>query len=309
MDNVSRKLKQLVAATASRLRMVQADFADQGADVRREYLSEETERALAGVVPEERQPFLKALMEQFPSWDARVEVQLRKDESTDRSLTDVREIQDPNFLVARLIELAAGLGEGERKILVERLKEAGLASISHGAWPEDAETSLRQDLRLPPDSVLDARRVVEAVGMLADFALRLDQLVWGGWQQISRSATIRRDKALQQSVKAFLTGDQDVPRGQVANDLEKLRQLIASLVAAIGQSGRQFAARHLARFSPVEVEALASMEGGGFFVAKEVKCWRKYIELAEALNEAAIESEIMETIANYAENLMKGLRR
>ncbi len=289
--------------------MVQADFADQGADVRREYLSEEIERALSSVVPEQRKEFLGELIEQFPSWDAKVEVQLRKDETTDRTLTDERELQDPNFLVARLIDRSAGLGEGERKVLVERLKEAGLARISQGAWPEEAEAALRQNLRLSKDKGVEPTRTLELVGMLADFALRLDQLVWSSWQRIAPRSNIRRDKALQQTLKAFLVGDQDVPRGQVAGDLEKLRQLIASLVAAVGQAGRQFGSRHLARFSPVEIEALASMEGGGFLVSKEVKCWRKYTELADALNEASIDNEIMETIANYAENLMKGLGR
>jgi len=289
--------------------MVQADFADQGADVRREYLSEEIERALSSVVPEQRKEFLSELIEQFPSWDAKVEVQLRREETTDRTLTDERELQDPNFLVARLIDRSAGLGEGDRKVLVERLKEAGLARISQGAWPEEAEAALRQNLRLSKDKGVEPTRTLELVGMLADFALRLDQLVWSSWQRIAPRSNIRRDKALQQTLKAFLVGDQDVPRGQVAGDLEKLRQLIASLVAAVGQAGRQFGSRHLARFSPVEIEALASMEGGGFLVSKEVKCWRKYTELADALNEASIDNEIMETIANYAENLMKGLGR
>ncbi len=309
MNGSSDETVRLAAATANRLRMVQVDFADQGPDVRREYLAEEVERALNNVVPEQRQAFLEELMEQFPSWDARVDVQLRKDESTDRSETDRRELQDPNFLVARLIELSRGLGDEERKVLTERLAEAGLASISQGAWPEDAEAPLRQNLRLGPDSTIDPARTLALVALVADFALKLDQLVWGAWQQIGRRSTIRRDKPLQHTVKAFLTGDQDVPRGQVAADLEKLRQLIASLVSAVGQAGRQFASRHLAQFSPVEIEAMASMEGGGFLVGKEVKCWRKYVELADALNEASIENEIMETVANYAENLMKGLGR
>ena len=308
MEGSTDKTKQLVAATANRLRMVQADFADQGAEVRREYLSEEVERALSNVVPDQRQAFLSDLMEQFPSWDARVEVQLRGEETTERTQTDARELQDPNFLVARLIDRAGELGESERKVLVERLKEAGLASISQGAWPEEAEAGLRQALRLPPEPI-DARRALELVGLASDFALRLDQLVWGAWQRIDPRSNIRRDKPLQQTLKAFLTGDQDVPRGQIAGDLEKLRQLIASLISAVGQAGRQFASRHLAKFSPVEIEALAGLEGGGFLVSKEVKCWRKYVELAEALSEAAIENEIMETIANYAENLMKGLGR
>jgi hypothetical protein len=297
-----------VTATANRLRMVQADFADQGADVRREYLSEEIERALSSVVPEQRQPFLAELMAQFPSWDARVEVQLRREETTDRTLTDARELRDPNFLVARLIDRAAELGESDRKVLVERLKEANLASLGQQAWSPDAESKLRQDLRLPAEPV-DPTRALELVGMLADFALRLDQLVWGAWRKVAPRSGIRQDRPLQQTIKAFLTGSQDVPRGQVAGDLEKLRQLIASLISAVGQAGRQFASRHLGRFSPVEIEALASLEGGGFLVSKEVKCWRKYVELADALNEASIESEIMETIATYAENLMRGLGR
>jgi DNA primase len=305
---ITDKTVQLVAATSNRLRLVQVDFADQGPDVRREYLSEEIERALSAVVPDQRQPFLAALMEQFPSWDARVELQLRKDDTTERSLTDARELQDPNFLVARLIDCAAKLGGGERKVLVERLKEAGLASITEGAWPAEAEAALRQELRLPGEHV-DPARTLQLVGMASDFALRLDQLVWGAWQKVSPKSTVRRDKPLQQTLKAFITGSQDVPRGQVATDLEKLRQLIASLISSVGQAGRQFASRHLARFSPSEIEALASMEGGGFLVSKDVKCWKKYKELADAMTEVAIENEITETIANYAENLMKGLGR
>jgi DNA primase len=305
---ITDKTAQLVAATSNRLRLVQVDFADQGPDVRREYLSEEIERALSAVVPDQRQPFLAELMEQFPSWDARVEVQLRKDDTTERSLTDARELQDPNFLVARLIDCAGKLGEGERKVLVERLKEAGLASISQGAWPAEAETALRQELRLPGEHV-DPVRTLQLVGMASDFALRLDQLVWGAWQKVAPKSTVRRDKPLQQTLKAFVTGSQEVPRGQVAADFEKLRQLIASLISSVGQAGRQFASRHLARFSPTEIEALASMEGGGFLVSKDVKCWKKYKELADAMTEVAIENEITETIANYAENLMKGLGR
>lgn len=308
MGSTSDNTRQHVAATANRLRMVQVDFADQGSDVRKEYLAEEVERASSSVAPEQRQEFLKALMEQFPSWDAKVEVQLRKEDTTERTTTDQKELQDPNFLVARLIERSAELGDSERKVLSERLKEAGLATVSQGAWPTEAEAQLRQALRLT-EPAIDPVRVLELVGMLSDFALRLDQLCWGSWRRISPKSNIRQDKKLQETLKRNIVGDPDVPRGQVAADLEKLRQLIASLVSAVGQAGRQFASRHVARFSPHEIESLATLEGGGFLVSKDTKCWRKYVELADALNEAAIENEIMETIANYAENLMKGLGR
>ena len=41
-------------------------------------------------------------------------------------------------------------------------------------------------------------------------------------------------------------------------------------------------------------------------VSKEVKNWRKYVELSAGRDEATIESEIMQAIADYAESLMKG---
>jgi len=309
VNGSSGKRAQLVAATANRLRLVQADFADQAGEVRRDYLNEELERALANIVPDQRQDFLKELMEQFPSWDARVEVQLRKEETTDRTLMDEKELKDPNFLVARLISLAPSLSEQDRRVLVERLREANLASLSQASWSEEAAGTLRKGLRMAPADAIDPTRAVELLAMLVELATKLDQLVWSSWKRVAPKSTIRRGQNLQLTLQAFLAGSGDVPRGQVAADLEKLRQLIASLVSAIGQAGRQFAGRHLARFSPIEIEALAGMEGGGFLVSKEVKCWRKYMELAGTLNEAAIESEIMETIANYAESLMKGLGR
>lgn len=308
MANTCDSTRNLAAGTANRLRLVQVDFADQSAEVRREYLAEEVERALASVAPEQKKAFLGELMEQFPSWDAKVEVQLRNEETTERTETDRRELADPNFLVARLIEVSAGLGEPERKVLIQRLKEAGLAFASSGAWSEEAETQLRQTLRLT-ETTVDADRVLEQVGLLSDFALKLDQLCWGSWRRISPKSGIRQDKRLRETLGGHIVGDPDQPRGQVAADLEKLRQLIASLVSAVGQAGRQFASRHMARFSPHEIEAMASMESGGFLKGKDTKCWRKYVELADALTEAAIENEIMETIANYAENLMKGLGR
>ncbi len=38
-----------------------------------------------GLDQDKRQEVLKALMAEFPSWDAKVEVQLRKEDTTDRN--------------------------------------------------------------------------------------------------------------------------------------------------------------------------------------------------------------------------------
>ena len=52
---------KLVAATANRLRLVQSDFADEPEQVRKDYLSDEIQRALGTLIPNERKAFLEEL--------------------------------------------------------------------------------------------------------------------------------------------------------------------------------------------------------------------------------------------------------
>ena len=54
---------------ASRLRLIQANFADDPSSVRQGYLVEEIERAIKPVAPSRRQTYLDCLAERFPSWD------------------------------------------------------------------------------------------------------------------------------------------------------------------------------------------------------------------------------------------------
>jgi hypothetical protein len=39
--------------------------------------------------------------------------------------------------------------------------------------------------------------------------------------------------------------------------------------------------------------------------SREVKCWRKYVELAETFTEARLEQEIKASVAKYVESLVK----
>lgn len=309
MPDASTEISRLAATTANRLRLVQVDFADADARTRDEYMSETVERALARIVPEKRQEFLAELLERFPSWDSRVEVSLRKGESMDRPITDGREVQDPNFLVARLISLAPRLPDEEKRVLAERLREAGLVEVAGAAWSAGDEQALRKQLKIHGEKALNAAKALDLVSMLVNFAASLDQLVWSAWRHMAPRSEVRRAVPLRGAMAQLITDDKDVSRSQVMQEMEKLRQLIASVISASGQAGRQFAARFLARLLPAEIEAIVNMEGGGFLVGREAKCWRKYVELADTLSEDAVESEMTEMIASYAESLMKGLGR
>ena len=294
-----------VAATVNRLRMVLVDFADDSNQTREECLDDVIERSLGEIVPDQRRAFLQDLMERFPAWDARVDVALKKADTVDRSDTDDRELQDPNFLVARLIQLAPSLSDRDRQVLVERLREAGLSSENVDAWPQQERAKLRQMLQLKDESPLELSRALELVCLLGDFASRLDQLVWNTWRAIHPRSARRRAHRLREQMGELIRADADVSRGQVKDDLDRLGGLIAAITSAVRQAGRH-ASQYIARLSPAEVEHMAEMEGGGFLVGKEVKCWRKYVELSNALSEDIIESEIREAIARHVESLMKG---
>jgi hypothetical protein len=84
---------------------------------------------------------------------------------------------------------------------------------------------------------------------------------------------------------------------------------MAALTAAVGQSARVYGQKHVEKFAPNEVERSAKMSGssGNMLVGNEVKCWRKYVELAGPMDAQAIERELLGAMSAYAESLLKGL--
>jgi hypothetical protein len=296
----------LAASLANRLRLIQTDFADEGEDARRGYLADEIERTLGTLVPGEREAFLERLKELFPTWDGNVRVPgggggANGQPSNVQAPADAKELKDPSFLVSRLVELAPSLNAQQREALTARLAEAGLvASGGKFEWPAEHAQALRTKLQAPPQQALDAARVLELLGMMVEFTGSLDQLVWTTWRTIAPRSAVKRSAGMLKTIGRFAAADHDVPRGAVAQDLDRLRQLVAAMISAISQAGRQFAHAHAAKFNPDEIESLAAMERGSMFASKESKCWNKYRELATGRDEASIEAEIMQAIAEYA---------
>jgi hypothetical protein len=147
---------------------------------------------------------------------------------------------------------------------------------------------------------------MESTIVLSDFVFRLEPLVWNTWRTLSPRSNIRPPNVLKKSMVQFVCGESNAPRGQIESELKLLQRLIAAIITAVSRVGSQFAKHHLAKFSPAEIEALVRMEHGSVFVSHEVKCWRKYLELADKLNEDSIETEIRKAIVGCVESLMKG---
>ncbi|MGE3109742.1 MAG: hypothetical protein AB7G11_12040 [Phycisphaerales bacterium] len=295
------------AGVANRLRLVQIDFADESPEVRRDQLAEEIERAMKPLVPEQRREFLKELAQRFPSWDMHVSLPSAGPAAPVASKTDDRELKDPSFLVGRLIEASKALSDEQKQALAEKLKAAGFVLEGKGGWPEQAAQAVAAELSPGEKLSLDPIRTLELLAILAGIARSLDQLAWNTWKTMAPRSQIRRGVELQKTMARFVAGDQDVPRGQVKTDVEKLRQLTAALISAVGKAGGPFAQKLVQRFDPSEIEAAVGK--GGFMSNTDAKCWAKYKEFAASMDAVSIENELLAAIVNWAEPLIKGIGR
>lgn len=229
---------------------------------------------------------------------------------------------DPKVLIAQLAELASGMSAQERQSIADELHKAGFGSEPSGganggggaaggggtaALPEAPARAVQQALGHGPRDGLDVARLLELEALLIEFAGSLDQVVWNTWKAVAPTSAIKRTNSVKVTMAKFAAGDQEIQRAQVKQDLERLRQLTAALTASVNQAGRSFAQRHIERFAPTEIESMARMSSAGLLVGHEVKCWRKYVELAGPVDAQAIERDLHTAIATYAESLMKGV--
>jgi hypothetical protein len=294
---------------STRLRTLHASFADDDAAARREYLAEEIERAIREVPASRRKLYLEALAERFPEWEnkdttAPEEEAIEAEQPVDHS---------PASLVAELAAIARGLSDEERRDLAYQLQEAGFAvAVPMPAGAQETEEippELQKKLALQPSQTLDRKRVIRLIGVLIDLVVTMDQLAWNVWKNLAPNSRVRRDPGptgdLRKITGPFLVGDSEVSAAQVTQLLDKTRQLIAGLLAAVGATGETFARQYLIRFSPQSIKEAADAEPG-FFIGPEQRCWRKYTQLFNEVSGVTIENEIANAIVKYTEDLILG---
>ena len=297
------------AGVGTRLRMLQASFADDDAAARREYLAEEIERNIREIPASKRKAHLEALAERFPEWGGGSAL---LDEVAEPEPAPVAG-PSPATLAAQLVEMAATLSEAEREDITNQLLSVGLAArVSSGAAAQESDevpTELQKKLALDPNQTLDRKRAIRLVAVLIDLVVTMDQVAWNVWKNLAPNSRVRRDPGptgdLRKLAGPFIVGDPEVSTAQVTQLLDKTRQLIAGLLAAVGATGEAFARQYLTRFSPRSIKEAADAEPG-FFIGPEQKCWRKYTELFNEVSGVTIENEIANAIVKYTEDLILG---
>lgn len=287
---------------ASRLRLVQANFADDQASSRRNFISEEIERALKSVAPSKRKAYLDALAEKFPAWQPAGGV------SAPAPVTEQTGAPEtPEALLQKLLALAPQLAPEMKMEFAKKLQQVGLAAATSGggALPE-LPAELQKKLGMSAGKPLDPERALKMLVALSEFSLALDQLVWALWRQMAPKSNIRKEIEFNKLAGPYLGGDPEVSTQLLIQPLERTRKLIAGLLGAIGRASSTYAKKHAGRFAPEVIEDWAKMEKKWSESLEQV-CWRKYVQHAkEHATEPAIENEIQEAITKTAESLILG---
>ncbi len=289
------------STVAARLRLIQANFADEDPASRRSYLTEEIERNLKNVPPSKHAVYLDALAERFPGWDG-----LSAALSPETNAGAVAPAQTPEALLERLLEMASGLGAEKKLEFARRLQQAGLSLPQENPLAAAVPAELQKKLGLAPDQPLNPERTVKLLAGLLELVVGLDQLVWNLWRQLARQPKFQREADFAKLAGPYLIGDPEVSTQVVAQPLEKTRRLIASLLGAVGRAGPTYAKNHAAQFAPEVIENWARLEKK-WNETLEYASWRKYREhYKEHGDQAAIEHEIQEAIVKTTENLILG---
>ena len=278
--------------------MLQASFADDPAAARHDYLVEEIERSIKGVAESRRSEYLSALMERFPGPE-RIDAPYFKPpevETVRRTAQDVA-----NELISRLSEFS----KEEKAALAQKLQALGLFVAPRAGIELPLE--LLGKLGITPQEPLDEERLTKLLSALLEMFVTLDHLIWNVWKNVAPKSNLRRDQGSdnpRRAIGRYLAGDREVATLQITQMLDKTRQLTAGLLSAIGPAGEIFARKYLEKFAPEKIRAGIESKSPGFIANVDQKCWRRYLELAADLSGHAVETQMVEGIVAYTEELI-----
>ena len=293
------------SGAAARLRLIQANFADDEASLRQNYLAEELERSLKTIPPSRHEAHLQALNELFPAWGGRMATPVPAPDGG-----GARRAQTPEELLEEFIAAAAALSEAERAEFVRRLQQAGLAAAPEpGVARAEGAPEFWKFFGIADQKPLNLERSQKMMMALGGVFLALDQLVWTLWRQLNTKSIYRKESEFGKMAGPYLASDGEVSTEMVRQPLERTRRLVAALLGALGRGSSNFARRQSTALSPDSIESAARIEKKAF-ESLEAASWRKYKELfREYSTEQMIESQVQQEFVKAAEELLKGIGR
>jgi hypothetical protein len=286
---------------AARLRLIQANFADDPSNVRQGYLVEEIERSLKSVTPTRKKAHLDCLVERFPSWEG-----VRTAAASDARAGAVP--VTPDALVTRLVEIAPTLSGDARAAFAKQLQAVGLVIKESPDSFVDLPPELQKKLGLAPGKPLQMERAVKLLAITADLTLALDQLVWALWRQLAPKSLIKKEVEFNRLAGSYLAGDAEVSTTQLAQPIEKTRKMVTALLNAVGLAGKYYAKEYTRHMSPEAIKDVAEMEKRTLETL-DAATGRVFVRTAkERATEDGIQHELQEAVVKAATEIYQGAR-
>lgn len=307
MESYSIEESVWASGVAARLKLLQANFADDQPETRRGYLSEELERSLRNVPPSRREQHLTALGSFFPAWSGESPKAL----ATAAPVAPIPQIREESAeeLFERWMASASTLSPSAKLQIGARLSEAGLIPKAVAAGPLESTPELSKVFGFTEAKPPNPDRSVKLLASLAGVFLALDQLVWTLWRQLNPKSIYRKESEFNRLAGPHLLGDPEISSEQIRQTVERTRRLIAALLGAVGRGGSNFARKHATDLAPDSIEAVARNEKKAW-ESLEAVSWRKYKDLyKEYATEQTVESQIQQEFVRAAEELLKGIGR
>lgn len=298
---------------AAHLRLIMSTCADESAESRAGHIEDHIRQRLEEVPPAKRTLYLDELATRFPVGQSIVTSRVTADLSAAAAPAATRPAVESVDEFVRLLDRAAPhWTDADKERVRNRLKELGMVDRSVGGGLEQHVVELKQKMALAPNEEVSAPKLAKLCIHQAEFYAKLDQLVWNTWKILAPKSALKRDTALGDSrnlVRRYLRGDAEPTDLQLAQQIERTRQLLAVMLGSISQISRGFVNRYQKRFSPEAVKDLVKLEGGSsLLTSAEARCWRKYAELAAEINESAIQADMQEVVVKYVEELVRTSR-
>lgn len=328
-DGTSERSRR-VAALAGRLRLAQADLADEKPEVRREQVESEISRAIASVPPQDREAFLRELLLGFPiglsAGDPGAAGGARPVAAKPEAIASSEESPRDPAMVAEsmadgLLRVWSVISPDQRTAVLGRLSKGGVAPAASGpgVLSEAATQKLRGVLGLGTADQPDPQKVGDMAVMLLEFVLSLDRVVWGAWTRtIAPASAVRANGPVQRPLRDLVIGKKDagtVSRASVtstasapapaltaAGEVQRLSTMTVALVSAVAQAGKSFGQKFMSQFSPGAIEDSVNDSGFG---NKDAQRWLLYKARVASLDTTAIDAEITQAVVRSVEEWMK----
>lgn len=318
MAESSLELTNRVMATASRLRLLQAELADRPAEVRAQELRGEVDRVTKGLGREERAAFLSALASQFPRWggdDAAAPV--AKGASIAPQPVAKAPVPAGPADAPRLAGEIAQLWP----LLTEELRQQVRASLGPALPPPSAGgvanvPDWRKLLGLNPDDPVDGAKSAELGLAALSLAVNIDRVVCGLWRETNTGGEFKRAENLKMIAGQFLRNWAGATGEKMQGEVNDLQLLLYALLKALQLFPNMFADRHIARFDPAVIATNAGIGGaergaswfGDTGKAANSKCWEEYQRLMKDYDKNSLADEVKAMITDEVYKVLRQRR-